>query len=367
MQNAIRKRLDAQSPNTTNNHFANLQQTIQQEIQRHEKTPKQTRRKPWCNPKIKRMIRKQHRLHERRKKEKTPDIIKQHASYRKQVNRAIIEEKKQHLTQTLAESKHNPKQQAKILKSVISKNKQSRESPTTIQYEGKTYTAPSDIANALNDHFITVGAKTSAALPPKSDNDSTLPEPAIQPPQFMLERTTQEEIAKLMRQISPEKASDLYNIKPRIIKDLHTFLSPILTQLFNKSIDESEYPDSLKGTKLIELEKSQEPSSPENYRPISLLPIIAKLFDTLLNNQIMKHLTKYAATQYAFRPNSNTTLTLQTILDDIHKKKPKNSPFSQSTSTYPKPTTLSPITNSSPRCCEYSTFTQTPLTFSNHT
>ena len=105
-------------------------------------------------------------------------------------------------------------------------------------------------------------------------------------------------------------------------------LAPILSHLFNKSIDEQQYPDPLKVTKVIEPYKVR--SNPANYRPVSLLPIIAKVFDTLLNNQMMNHLVKHdiiSPTQYAFRPNSSTTLALQTIVNQIHKHASKHSPL----------------------------------------
>ena len=124
-----------------------------------------------------------------------------------------------------------------------------------------------------------------------------------------------------MEKINPNKASDIYKIKPAIIKDLTPFLAPILTRLFNQAVDEHHYPDALKVTKVIELFKKKNRQLPEFYRPISLLPIIAKLLDTLINNQLMTHLTKHnviSPTQYAFRPNSNTTLALQTIIDQLH-------------------------------------------------
>jgi hypothetical protein len=132
-----------------------------------------------------------------------------------------------------------------------------------------------------------------------------------------------------MNKINRNKANDIYKIKPTILKDLTTFLSPILTQLFNKSIDENEYPDSLKITKVIELYKAKDWTLPKNYRPISLLPLIAKLLDTLINNQIMTHLTTHniiSPTQYAFRPNSNTTTALQTIFDNLFKYKNAKEP-----------------------------------------
>lgn len=132
-----------------------------------------------------------------------------------------------------------------------------------------------------------------------------------------------------MNKIKRHKASDIFKIKPTIIKDLTPFLSPILTVLFNRSIDENEYPDSLKLTKAIELYKSKDRTLPVNYRPISLLPIIAKILDTIINDQLMRHLTTYniiSPTQYAFRPNSNCTLALQTIIDKIHHNKHQHKP-----------------------------------------
>ena len=43
-------------------------------------------------------------------------------------------------------------------------------------------------------------------------------------------------------------------------------------------------------TKVVELYKKGDKTSPENYRPISLLLIIAKVLDTAINTQLMDHL-----------------------------------------------------------------------------
>ena len=82
-------------------------------------------------------------------------------------------------------------------------------------------------------------------------------------------------------------------------------------------------------TKAIEVYKAKDKMLPVNYRPISLLPIIAKVLDTLLNNQLMTHLTNnniISPTQYAFRPNSSTTLALQSIINRLHHNSHQHSP-----------------------------------------
>jgi hypothetical protein len=144
-----------------------------------------------------------------------------------------------------------------------------------------------------------------------------------------LHHTTELVLEKIFKEINPSKASDIYKIKPAIVKDLGPFLIPILTTLFNRTIDESEYPDPLKLTKVIELYKTKDKTNPLNYRPISLLPIIGKILDIVINKQLMHHLTSHniiSPTQYAFRPNSSTTLALQTIINEIYKQKSKRKP-----------------------------------------
>ena len=150
-----------------------------------------------------------------------------------------------------------------------------------------------------------------------------------QHPPFRLQHTTEKEVSKILKDINPNKASDIYKIKPAMIKHLEPTLTPILTSLFNRSIDEHEYPDPLKLTKVIEIYKAKEKTKPENYRPISLLPIIAKILDTIINKQLMDHLITHnilSRTQYAFRPNSNITLALQAIIGDIIRNKKKHNP-----------------------------------------
>jgi hypothetical protein len=154
--------------------------------------------------------------------------------------------------------------------------------------------------------------------------------PPIEHPPFELTYITTDQVTKILTKINPNKASDIYKIKPAILKDITPFIAPILTHLFNKSISEDTYPDSLKVTKVIEVYKSKDKTNPANYRSISLLPIIAKIFDTLINDQMMTHLTTnniISPTQYAFRPNSSTTLALRTVLNKIHYHKSKRQPL----------------------------------------
>ena len=318
-----------QNTTTTNQQLLDIQLAIQKGIEQHEVRPKH-RRKFWCTPKFKRKIQKQHKLHEQAINKPTIENTQKHHEYRNKLQKQIKLAKRKQLEIDLDDAKTDPRKQQKILETIIPNKGATRTSPTVIQYNSTTYTDPKEIANALNDHYITIGYKTSKKIPQYSDHGEEQREQKPDTPQFKLKHITQENMTTYIRKINPNKASDIYKIKPAVIKDLADDLPKILTPLFNKSIDENEYPDSLKYTKLIELYKTGDRTLPSNYRPISLLPIIAKLLDTIINDQLMKHLLEHnliSPTQYAFRPHSNTTLALQAVLNDIHERKRKHQPI----------------------------------------
>ena len=83
-----------------------------------------------------------------------------------------------------------------------------RTSPTTILYQNQTYTDPKDIANALNDHYITIGHKTSETIPHHQQHDS-ISTPKIHHPPFILQPTTLDVVTDTMNKINPNKARDI--------------------------------------------------------------------------------------------------------------------------------------------------------------
>ena len=302
----------------TNTSFQQIQTTLQHTIEQYERAPKSQPR--WLTPKHKRLIRKQHRLFKARKANPTPLACKRHAACRNKVRKTIREAKKETLATQIQEAGADSKQLTKVLRSVLPQKPNTRTSPTTLIYNNVTYTEPTDIANALNDHYITIGARTANSIPNSNANSHPNPEPSTPHPLFRLRHITTEETERVLKQLNPNKASDIFKIKPIILKDNAIFFAPLLTRLYNQAIEDGEYPDALKITKVIEIYKAKDKTLPVNYRPISLLPIIAKVLDKLINNQLMDHLLEHdilSPTQYAFRPHSSTSMALQTILNNI--------------------------------------------------
>jgi len=88
---------------------------------------------------------------------------------------------------------------------------------------------------------------------------------------------------------------------------LKSVLSYPLSFLFRKSLDEGIYPDILKLSTVKPIFKSGDKSNVANYRPISLLGHIAKLFDSLVLKSIGPAVSSILIDeQHGFRPGRST-------------------------------------------------------------
>ena len=97
-----------------------------------------------------------------------------------------------------------------------------------------------------------------------------------------------------------------------------------LTYLINKSIKEGVFPDCLKIAKIVPIHKKKDKRLVENYRPISLLPSISKIWEKVINDQLnikLNELGLIPQTQYGFTKVKNTIHTIQHLLLEIEKAK----------------------------------------------
>ena len=90
-----------------------------------------------------------------------------------------------------------------------------------------------------------------------------------------------------------------------VLKNYEPELSYILAKLFNKCLKESCFPDCWKVSWVVPVFKNVgERSTAKNYHPVSLLSVVSKVFEKLVNNRIVDHLEKcglFSDFQYGFR------------------------------------------------------------------
>jgi retron-type reverse transcriptase len=90
-----------------------------------------------------------------------------------------------------------------------------------------------------------------------------------------------------------------------------------ITKLFNECIESCIFPDCLKIALIIPVFKKGNTTDPGNYRPISLLPIISKIWEKIMAEQICEFLGEnglFSSHQFGFRKGRTTE---QVILNHI--------------------------------------------------
>ena len=96
-------------------------------------------------------------------------------------------------------------------------------------------------------------------------------------------------------------------------------MSYILAEFFNKCLKESYFPDCWKVPSVVPVFKNVgERSIAKNYHPVSLLSVIRKVFEKLVNNRIVDHPEKcglFSDFQYGFR-SCRSTADLLTVVSN---------------------------------------------------
>ena len=177
---------------------------------------------------------------------------------------------------------------------------------------------PKKISDELNSYFC----NTAENILKDSDNPSVSNAPfepyilKIPKPDsiFKFKRVTPNDIVYHLAKLKTSRSG---KIPTRFLKDGVKCIAHVLSSLFNKSMESGVFPDNLKTAAICPIYKGEgSKSSPNNYRPISVLPIVARLFEKIIHNQlydyIMGRLYKY---QSGFRPKHSTETAVLNALN----------------------------------------------------
>ena len=125
-------------------------------------------------------------------------------------------------------------------------------------------------------------------------------------------------VRKVVMNLNLPKASGPDCIPGVVLKNCEPELSYILAELFNKCLKESCFPECWKVSSVVPVFKIGERSAAKSYCPVSLLSVVSKVFEKLVNNGIVDHLEKcglFSDFQYGFR-SSRSLADLLTVISD---------------------------------------------------
>ena len=107
---------------------------------------------------------------------------------------------------------------------------------------------------------------------------------------FKFEAISVSDIEKETKTINPKKATPSENVPSKIIKLSSDTTATILQELFNESLSNCEFPEKLKLADITPVFKKEIPLDKANYRPVSALSPISKIYEKLLQKQINNYI-----------------------------------------------------------------------------
>ena len=141
-------------------------------------------------------------------------------------------------------------------------------------------------------------------------------------PNFKLEYTTISEVLENIKALKNSKAFGRDKIDAVTIKIAAPVIAPAIAHVINLSLGVGKFPQKWKLARIIPLQKSKtvDRLKPSSFRPVSLLPLISKLAERVVQKQILKYLENsrlLSSKQHAYRNRCSTTTALIQLMDIV--------------------------------------------------
>ena len=216
------------------------------------------------------------------KKYKQGRISKEvYINYNKIYRKLIKIEQINAFNESLTKAGLNGKKKWKAIKTHLNLEK-TRSSIDQISVGPDTLTSKPHIAEAFKKHFETCAHKLAENLPPSQNTVLTMPHGAP----WSFKHISETDLLKIIRSLKNKNSAGIDGLSNRMLKKEAYRFAVLLKPLINASIDEGVFPSCLKIANVIPIFKKGDSANLNNYRPIALLPVLSKVFEKVLNEQI---------------------------------------------------------------------------------
>ena len=245
---------------------------------------------PWIDKNFRDLMRTRDKLNEFAVKCKSALLLDSYRQVRNKVNYLNIEMKREYYDDKICASKGNMKESWKTINELLSKRSKSSDIDCLKDSVSETV-HKKDIPDIMNSYFCSVGKDLA-------DKISPVPNPLLSgdfemnkaKAKFHFRTIEVQEIRDVFAKVKTAKSFGTDSISSYLLKLALPLIENSLAFLFNTSIVTSMFPDSWKIARVTPIYKNGDKADKSNYRPISVLPVISRLFEKLVTNQVYQHM-----------------------------------------------------------------------------
>ena len=261
---------------------------------------------PWFTDALRNMKKERNKLFAKYKKSGCPNDWSAYKKMRNLFTQAVRNEKKSYIEFVVRNKKSKDVWQTLAGMNVYNKSKNSFNMPTFIKDP-----------NIINQSFLDLVKNVA----PPADNSliNKYSSNCVSASRFSFSPVSDDDISNVIRQIK-SNAIGFDGLSLEMIKLCCPVIVPFLAHIFNCCLVESLFPDQWKTALILPLPKVTDVQSVTDLRPISLLPVVSKIFEKIIYSQIIKYLLSnnlLPDTQSGFRKQYSTASVLLKVTDDI--------------------------------------------------
>ena len=209
----------------------------------------------------------------------------------------------------------------KTIDETLNRRKNKGKFPSEFIVNNRSIADQKEIADQFNIFFSNIGSTLSDSI---EIADSTLDftDYLNNPTEhhFNFNTITESETLSIINKLKNKNSSGKDEISNKLLKSIKDEIAKPLTIIINQSLKTGVFPDPLKIAKVKPLYKKGDNFCLNNYRPISLLPTISKIFERVMFAQLYSYLNAnnlLSEQQYGFRSQHSTELACVKLVDYI--------------------------------------------------
>jgi len=137
---------------------------------------------------------------------------------------------------------------------------------------------------------------------------------------IFLNPITEQELLNTVNKCMGKLSTDCNDINMSTVKAVIEYVLRPLLHIFNLSFELGKFPDSMNIAKVIPVYQAGEKQCFSNYRPVSLLPQLSKILETLFNKKLMQSIHSKEVLypgQYGFQDKMSTSLAIAELTEEI--------------------------------------------------
>ena len=272
----------------------------------HSRRPKQPT--PWFSDDIRQLITYKNKAKHQADRSGDPDDKCRFQRLKNELKTSVRQAKVDYLQMLMQRSRANPMHVAGVwshVNTVFGRNIRNRTAPTD-----------SLALNQINDHFQTVAIS--------SDHESAasfvIPSSSIGSNPFTFSEIPVSLVCSHLQHLDTKKSIGPDGLSARFLKSVMCEIAVPLTKLFNESLKAGVFPSQWKRSHITPVHKGGATSDPGNFRPISVVPVLAKSLEKIVSAQLSDYFEQHSllrSHQGAYQVGKSTEDILLVAVDFI--------------------------------------------------